>query len=158
MVLVLLLLLLLVVLAKAISLPKKGCRPIFFKKKGNPFSHPEAQKSSQNTVIWSVFGSYQEQNNAIYEVFLPWEPQNRMVEWDISTALPEKPADDGEYSVNLELLVKEQAEADTVKNGRIRKEVIVADASGERSSLILWDGHAKASLENDKKSSLSVCG
>lgn len=74
-----------------------------------------------------------------------------MVEWDISTALPEKPEDDGESSVNLELLVKEQAEADTVKNGRIRKEVIVADASGERSSLILWDGHAKASLENDQK-------
>ena len=44
---------------------------------GNPFSHPEAPKSSQNTVICSVFGPYQEQNNAIYDVFLPWEPQNR---------------------------------------------------------------------------------
>ena len=50
----------------------------FKKKRGNPFSHPEAPKSSQNSVIWSVFGSYQEQNNAIYDVFLPWEPQNRV--------------------------------------------------------------------------------
>ena len=41
-----------VVLAKAISLPKKGC-PIL-KKRGNPFSHPEAPKSSQNTVVFVV--------------------------------------------------------------------------------------------------------
>jgi len=52
-----------VVLAKAISLPKKGCS--IQKKKGSLFSHPEARKSSQNTAICSVFGPYQEQNNAI---------------------------------------------------------------------------------------------
>ena len=68
--LLLLVVVVVVVLAKAISLPKKGC-PIK-KKRGSPFSHPEAPKSNQNTVIWSVFGSYQEQNNAIYDVFLPW--------------------------------------------------------------------------------------
>ena len=63
---------------------------------------------------------------------------------------------DGEWQINFghrrhtwEMAV--QAEADAVKNDRIRKELIVADASGERSSLILWDGHAQASLKNDKK-------
>ena len=58
-----------VVLAKLFHCQKRVTR--FFKKRGNPFSHPEVPKSSQNSVIWSVFGSYQEQNNAIYDVFLP---------------------------------------------------------------------------------------
>ena len=35
------------------------------------------KKEPKNTVICSVFGSYQEQNNAIYDVFLPSQPKNR---------------------------------------------------------------------------------
>ena len=66
--LLLLLVMVVVVVVLAFSLPKKGC-PI--KKKGNLL------KSSQNTVIWSVFGACQEQSNAIYDVILPWEPQNQ---------------------------------------------------------------------------------